>query len=258
MYADDTVIFAAGNSVEEIEKSLSSDFKAIADWMTENELIVNMKKGKTECMLFGTKQKIKEKRLDVTYRDQTINNTTVYKYLGVKLDQTLLLNDHLNSTYKKASGRLYLLGRVRNKLNVKASLAIYTSFVLPLFTYCSITTCYSTNTYKEKLKNMELRARKIISKSSDINLPSIENIMNKRLNLEVFKVLNNLSTENFNGYFEKIISKTRNKDILLRLPKAKLESFKKSFYFNGAKTFNELPRHVRAAKTINEFLDYFN
>ena len=89
MYADDTVIFAAGNSVEEIEKSLSSDFKAIANWMTENELIVNMKKGKTECMLFGTKQKIKEKRLDVTYRDQTINNTTVYKYLGVKLDQTL-------------------------------------------------------------------------------------------------------------------------------------------------------------------------
>ena len=195
-----------------------------------------MKKGKTECMLFGTKQKIKEKRLDVTYRDQTINNTTVYKYLGVKLDQTLLLNDHLNSTYKKASSRLYLLGRVRNKLNVKASLAIYTSFVfLPLFTYCSITTCNSTNTYKEKLKNMELRAQKIISKSSDVNLPSIENIMNERLNLEVFKVLNNLSTENFNGYFEKIISKTRNKDILLRLPKAKLESFKKSFYFNGAK-----------------------
>ena len=112
------------------------------------------------------------KNFDVTYRDQTINNTTVYKYLGVKLDQTLLLNDHLNSTYKKASGRLYLLGRVRNKLNVKASLAIYTSFVLPLFTYCSITTCYSTNTYKEKLKNMELRARKIISKRSDVNLQS--------------------------------------------------------------------------------------
>ena len=105
---------------------------------------------------------------------------------------------------------------------------------------------------------MELRARKIISKSSDVNLPSIENIMNKRLNLEVFKVLNNLSTEKFNGYFETIISKKRNKDILLRLPKAKLESFKKGFYFNGEKTSNELPRHVRAAKTINEFLDYFN
>ena len=29
MYADDTVIFVAGNLVEEIEKSLSSDFKAI-------------------------------------------------------------------------------------------------------------------------------------------------------------------------------------------------------------------------------------
>lgn len=257
MYADDTVIFVSGTSVEEIQKSLSTDFKAMADWMTENELIINMKKGKTEVMLFGTRQRIKDQKLDVRYQDQIINNTSDYKYLGVKLDQTLSLNDHLNSTYKKASGRLYLLSRLRNQLNIKASLAIYTSLVLPLFTYCSIITCNTTNTYKEKLRNMEARARRIISKNNRIQLPSIEIIMKKRLCLEVFKVLNNMGNENFNGYFKKIDSKTRNKD-LLRLPNVKLESFKKSFLFFGAKSFNELPRQVRAAKTTNEFLTFFN
>ena len=62
--------------------------------------------------------------------------------------------------------------------------------------------------------------------------------MKKRLCLEVFKVLNNLSNEDFDGYFEKINIKTRNKNILLKLPITKLESFKKSFYFNGGKAFN--------------------
>ena len=46
---------------------------------------------------------------------------------------------------------------------------------------------------------------------------------------------------------------TRNENILLRLPKTKLESFKNSFLFHGAKVFNDLPSVVRASKTKNEF-----
>ena len=75
---------------------------------------------------------------------------------------------------------------------------------------------------------MELRARKIISKNNDAHLSFIRNIMKKRLYLKVFKIFNKLSNKNVLGYFEKIDSNTRNIDILLRLPKAKLESFKKA------------------------------
>ena len=84
------------------------------------------------------------------------------------------LNEPLNSTYKKATGSLYHLSRLRTKLNIKASLEIYMSHILPLFTYCSITTHNSTNTYKEKLRRVELQAQKIISINSDLNLPPIE------------------------------------------------------------------------------------
>ncbi len=78
--------------------------------------------------------------------------------------------------------------------------------------------------------------------------------MKQRLCLEVYKSINNLSCENFNQYFEVMGNSTRNKNLLLRLPKAKLESFKKSFCFHGAKVYNELPRDTRAAKSKNEFL----
>ena len=193
IYADDTVIFVTGNSVKEIVSVIW--FHAMADWMTANELILDMKKDKTECMLFVTNQKVKEKSLEIPYQDQSINKKTDYKYLGMKLDRTLLLillNKHIYLPFKKAFGRLYLLSRLRNKLDVKVSMAIYTSHILPLFTNFSITTWKSTNRYKEKLRHMELQAQKVIPKNNDANLPSIESILKKRLCLKIFKVLNKI------------------------------------------------------------------
>ena len=51
---------------------------------------------------------------------------------------------------------------------------------------------------------------------------------------------------------------TRNKNILLRIPKVKLQMTKKSFYFSGAKYFNELHAHVRGAENIEMFLKFFD
>lgn len=147
-------LFVVGNSVKEIEKFLSCDFRAMGDWITANKLVLNMKKDKTKCVLFDTNQKVKQNSLEIAYQDRCINKTTGYKYLRLKLDHTLLLNKHFNSTYKKASGRLYLLSRPRNKLNVKVLLVISRSHILPLFTYCSVTTCNLTNMYKKKLKRV--------------------------------------------------------------------------------------------------------
>ena len=255
MYADDTVIFTSGKSLKEIEESLTSDFNRIANWMTENELVINTKKGKTECMLFGTPQRTKEQTLDIVYQLNKIGSTNTYKYLGVKLDSSLQLTEHLSSTYKKASGRLYLLGRIRNQLTRKAASAIYNSLLLPLFTYCSILTCNSTNTYKNKLKRFEQRASKIIYKETiPTKQKSIDTLMKQRLCHEVYKSIHGLNCDNFKNYFELMVNSTRNKNTLIRLPRVKLESFKKSFSFYGAKIFNELPRDIRRAETRNEFL----
>jgi hypothetical protein len=74
-----------------------------------------MIKGKAECMLFGTKPRIKEKELHVEYKGNTVSNTSSFKYLGVQLDQSVTLHGHLDVVYKKVCGRLYLLKRVRGK-----------------------------------------------------------------------------------------------------------------------------------------------
>ena len=81
--------------------------------------------------------------------------------------------------------------------------------------------------------------------------------MNKKLCLNVFKCISGGSCDNFNDYFEIMNSKTQNNGILIRLPKIRLESSKKSFFYYGAKCFNDLPAQVRGAQNSKEFLNYF-
>lgn len=259
-YADDTVIYVSGKTKDSIEKLLTDDFNRVADWLEMNDLVINMKKGKTECMLFGTTQRIKNKTLDIDYRHQSLSFTNSYKYLGVKLNQTLSLCEHIESTYKKVRGRLYLLQRIRPQLTIETASTIYKTMLIPVFTYCSIITCYSTKTYQLKLENLEKRANRIIFKK---NVPrkskpaSIKDLLRKRLCLQVFKCVHGDVCETFVNYFEKMTNNTRNKNHLLRLPKIKLESSRKSFFFNGAKTFNELPLKIRASTSIEDFVKLY-
>ena len=49
-------MYIADKTCEQIEH-LNDDIGQIADWLKENSLIVNLKKTKTECILFGTHQR---------------------------------------------------------------------------------------------------------------------------------------------------------------------------------------------------------
>ena len=53
---------------------------------------MNMKKGKTEAMLFGTAKRKENKSLKLTIHGKNINQTERYVYLGNLLDSTLSLN----------------------------------------------------------------------------------------------------------------------------------------------------------------------
>ena len=55
-----TVIFTAAKDLEFIEKHVSEDCPNLLSWFRVNELVFYLKKGKTECMIFGTAKRLKE------------------------------------------------------------------------------------------------------------------------------------------------------------------------------------------------------
>ncbi len=90
-HADDTVIYCSGKDVERIDVMLSYDIDLIAKYLEKNELIMNLEKGKTEVMLFGTAKRLsmQSRELDVRHKGERVKTTTSYKYLGNALDSCL-------------------------------------------------------------------------------------------------------------------------------------------------------------------------
>ncbi len=84
-YADDTVIYCSGKDVERIEVMLSYDMDIINKYLEENELIMNLEKGKTEVMLFGTEKDCQSRELDVRYKGERVKTTTSINILVMLL-----------------------------------------------------------------------------------------------------------------------------------------------------------------------------
>ena len=145
---------------------LTQNMNNIANWLNKNKLIINLKKGKTESMLSGTGQRLGKENVNpflVKIRGQSICYSTSYKYLGITLDPTLTHNHHLLNTYRKASGRLHVLKRIKPSLTIQSARSIYQSMILPVFCYCNTITLDLSEFFTQKLRNFEDRANRIIS-----------------------------------------------------------------------------------------------
>ena len=116
MFADDTIVFHAGKSTEEIESVLNNELENIFRYFIKNVLIVNLRKGKTEAPLFGTRRRfnIIRGKLAFKFGPFEIKSTNNYKYLGSVIGESLILSENFNRSYKKASSRLRLLNVLFN------------------------------------------------------------------------------------------------------------------------------------------------
>ena len=86
-YTNDTALYLAGKHRQSIQDKLNEDMSCIANWLEENELIINLKKGKIESLLFGTaKRRAKDfGPFKILYRGAEILETTTYRYLGMEM-----------------------------------------------------------------------------------------------------------------------------------------------------------------------------
>ena len=164
-YADDTVIYTTGKNKDTVQNNLNVDVTAIHKWLTDNDLSMNLKKGKTESMIFGTSSRLKKTSpLEIKINETLLNQTTCYKYLGVHLDSSLTMNENFQVKYKKLSSRLRLLSKLRSNLTFQAAKKIYNSIIVPVFTYCGIVNMNLSKTSTKKLNRIHKRAATIITK----------------------------------------------------------------------------------------------
>ena len=91
-YADDTVIYYANKDIDVIEKVLNLEMEIVGTYCRENELVLNLKKGKTEAMLFGTAKRVKQhgKELKISYNGTSISTWEMSLIVHLRYSLTLI------------------------------------------------------------------------------------------------------------------------------------------------------------------------
>ena len=156
-FADDTVVYVSDKEFYVIENKLNTELKSISNYFSKNELIINLNKGKTESMIFGTTKKLSKLSdgLNLKYDETSINQTKLYKYLGTRIDPTLNMNEHFNHLYKQSSSKLSILSALRDRLTKESIYKIYSGMILPCLLFNCINNLNLNNTQKAKLKSIQ-------------------------------------------------------------------------------------------------------
>ncbi len=134
LYADDSAILFPHKDPNVISSTLGSVLEHSSDWLIDNKLSLHL--GKTECMLFGPKRKIKQiSNFSVKCYDHEINATNVVKYLGVYIDNNLNFEKLVSNIVTKVNGRLKFLYRNAKSLDSRSRKTLSTALIQCYFDY---------------------------------------------------------------------------------------------------------------------------
>ena len=259
LYADDTVIYFSHKNVSHLETVLNQQVNKIAKWMSENHLILNLKKGKTEFLLFGTAKRLSKESSSPINRKingEPVNQTKQYSYLGVLLDHHLNFREQVRTVYQRASNRLKLFKRVRHNLTTYAAERVYLNMIQPIITYCPSVYLGLPTYLKEKLQSIQDQGKKIVlSKRTVVKWKSISEIISQKIVWDVHKAIQRVSPPVFHNYFQVLDhgKNTRGDGNSLIVPRIKTEAGRKTFKFQGCSLFNKLPKDIKTEKSVVRF-----
>ena len=106
------------------------------------------------------------------------------------------------------------------------------------------------------MEAIERRSRSIISSRTGNPVPSIVQSLHKKACKTVRQCIDKYICTNFHQYFQihEHNFNTRNKGYSVKIPKVKLEFARQSFYFLGAKIYNDMPIGIRQEQNYYKFL----
>ena len=224
---------------------------------------------KTKVMVIGTSQKKARTNncINVTCGSTKLECISNEKLLGVNIDDTLTWEKQVNTVCSKVAFKLHQLKRIRTFLNQRAKITFYNCFILPHFDYCSNIWGHCSNTLLLRIERLQKAVARVLL-DTNFNTPStvlFESLQwlpfRKRIIYNeavlMYKVQNSLAPNylnDFRGIREVHTRNTRAADRdELYIPKHRTQFFRKSFLYNGVKTWNDLSIDIKPCSTLQSF-----
>ena len=268
LYADDSAILFSHRDPNIISEKLGKVLESCNEWLVDNKLSLHL--GKTECMIFGSKRKIKSaKDFKVDCMGQTIRGQDSVKYLGVNIDKVVSGEIIAKDVIKKSNSRLKFLYRQGKCLNQDSRKILCSALVQCHFDYAS-SSWYSGLSQKTKLRlqttqnkmvrfilNLGPRDHVDQQQRSTFNYLSVENRVKFLKLCHVYKICNNTCAKYMHEHFCKVSNVHRyntrgSANNNYQVPKIKSHA-DSSFYFSAIKEWNNLPKHLKHVSNIAGF-----
>ena len=269
-YADDTqlyVPFTPGVDEEEVRNKLEDCIDALRVWMNKNRLKLNDKK--TEFIIFGTSTGLK-KVATTTIRvgQEAISACDKVRNIGAMFDSEMKMDTQVNTMCKSAWFHLYTIGKIRSYLSDDQTKSVVHAYVTSKLDGNNALLIGPRRDYLiDKLQLVQNAAAKIITKSKKFDrvtpllrqlhwLPISKRITFKVL-LLVYKSLNDMGPVYLRDlliYYKPKREGLRHDPLSLEVPGTELVTYgDRTFRVVAAKAWNQLPKNIRTAKTVDRF-----
>lgn len=262
MFADDTNLFIAGRSIEELEQIINEELQNISKWFQANLLSLNIKK--TSYIIFRNNN---TKKLNITIKIQNIaierQNET--KFLGVILSSNLKWTLHIDVVLAKISKTIGIIAKVRHIIPQTLTKMLYLTLVEPYINYCNIVWGSSARTTDlEKIFKVQKKYCRLITFSGykdhskrlfkDLNLMNVFDIYKCQLSCYMFKLVNFQLPDIYRfSYNDEIHSHdTRHKSDIHKAY-SRTKSRQSTVRFQGPFLWNNLPIKIKNSPSANVF-----
>jgi hypothetical protein len=259
-YADDNTLSFQHSNASILKSKLELSSEICINWFLNNNMKANPNKFQAICFNKFGKSPISHFHIA---GEDIIPEETV-KLLGITFDNKLSFNPHISNLCKKASRQTNALHRISKYLDKDSRKNIYDSFITSNFTYCPVVwdNCGISNA--RKIETINKRALKIVHNDFDSTYKTLLTksgkpmmyIHRKCLIVEqVYKIINSMAPPFNADFFEFRFTpyELRDSSIILQ-PRFSSQMYGfRSFRYQGAMLWNNLPPTMKSLKIFKEF-----
>uniref|UniRef100_A0A8K9Y1F9 Reverse transcriptase domain-containing protein n=1 Tax=Oncorhynchus mykiss TaxID=8022 RepID=A0A8K9Y1F9_ONCMY len=164
LYADDTILYTSGPSLDTVLTTLQASFNAIQLSFRGLQLLLNT--SKTKCMLFNRSLPVPTRLSNITSLDGSdLEYVDNYKYLGVWLDCKLSFQTHIKHLQSKVKSRIGFLFRNKASFTHAAKHTLVKLTILPILDFGDVIYKIASNTLLNKLDAVYHSAIRFVTKA---------------------------------------------------------------------------------------------
>ena len=261
MFADDTKIFRQVASREDAVQ-LQNDLQKLEEWT--NKWLLRFNADKCHVLTLGKFENIKHAH-QYSVCNKDLEHVAHEKDLGVVIDEELKFEEHIAHKINVANGIVGQIRRSFSYLNPETFKRLYVAFVRPHLEYCQAVWSPYLRRNIDALEKVQMRATKLVDGLSNLNYPerlkqiNLPTLVHRRRRgdmIEVYKHFNSYDKNTLSPTFNPRDRPSRQHRFQIHHPKSKdgvRGAQTNSFYHRVAPIWNNLPKNIVEAQTIENF-----